>query len=527
MPTDINTENLNKLGKVESVSNSICTISGLRTVGLNNLLEFSSGEKGLVFSFNKDSVQALVLGDYHNLRKGDLVKIIDDSFKVKISSKLLGRIIDPMGKPLDGRGEIEAELERYFDSPIKRVNERKHITKPLSTGFLIIDSQIPIGMGQRELLIGEQKVKKSDTAIAVICNQAKINPDVISIYVTIDAETTAVKRKIQRLVESGAINNTITIVSRSSDPASLNYLAPMVGVTIAEAFASTGKDVLLVLDNLTRHAKIYRQISLLLNRPPGREAYPGDMFYLHARLLERCGCFNDTVGGGSITALPLVETQGEEITDYITTNLMSITDGHILFRQAIANKGIKPAIDSGFSVSRIGGRAQIQVLKDYSDILQAQLINYREVIKFMLFGSELQEDTLLAIELGKRIDQLLNQEYTELLSPQEELAILYLITSKTVLKWQVEEMLPLRKQLIKFLSGDNQKQWLDKALKSKNKEEAEPYLSQIITYFVQQPDTIKMIVKVEASPAEKETIIDLLNKNEGENANAGSVKKTT
>src|SRR5690606_11431453 len=256
------------------------------------------------------------------------------------------------------------------------------------------------------------------------CNQAKIKSGVLGIYVAIDADTSSTKRRIQRLRDTGAIDQCVVIVSRSSDPASLNYIAPMVGASIAEAFAAKNRDVVIIFDNLTSHAKVYRQISLLLGRPAGREAYPGDIFYLHARLLERCGAFNAAAGGGSITALPIVETQSDEITDYITTNLMSITDGHILFRQNLANKGIQPAIDSGFSVSRIAGRAQSPVMRGLSDQLKRLMIQYNEVERYMAFGTELQGDAQEYIDLGRRTLSLFNQSYEETYHPYQQIVLI-------------------------------------------------------------------------------------------------------
>lgn len=513
--SDSNSQNnlIGEIGRVESVSNEICFASGLESAGLNNVVEFSAGEKGLVLGYTQEEVQIVILGNYHNIKKGDLVKIANDSFKISVSPALLGRIIDPLGNPLDGKGKIEQGTERYIDSQAKGISERNFITQPLSTGFLIIDSQIPIGVGQRELFVGDKKIGKGEVGVAIIANQTRTNSGIISIYVGIDHQTPAIKRRIQQLKDADALKNTIVIAGRASDSASMNYLAPMTAVTIAEVLAAEGKDVLVVFDNLTRHAKVYRQLSLLLNRAPGRDAYPGDVFYLHSRLLERCGRFSDNSGGGSITAIPIVGIQGEEITDYITTNLMSITDGHILFRTALANQGIRPAIDSGFSVSRIGGRAQPKVLRQLSDQLRMLIVNYHEVEKYVAFGTELQADTLEMIELGKRVYQFFKQDTTELFSLDEEIALIYFLTSKLVLGWEVDQMLTLRKQFLEFSREEAARAKLQTFVNAEKLEDIEPSLKDLLTEFTNRPETIKQIEKKQASPAEQETIIDLLKDN--------------
>jgi len=500
----------NEIGRVESVKNEICIIEGFKSVALGNLISFSSGEQGLVIGFTQTTTQVIILGDFHKIKKGDLAKIAEKYLKVRVSDKLLGRTINPLGDPLDGRGMIDEGTEENIESPAKAINERKNITKPLYTGYLIIDSQIPIGLGQRELFVGEKKVHKADIAIGTICNQAAISSDLINIYVTIDAEASSVKRQMEQLKKAGADKRTIMVVGRSSDPASINYIAPMAGVTMAEGFARQGKDVLIIFDNLSSHARVYRQISLLLNRPPGREAYPGDIFYLHAKLLERCGAFDESVGGGSITAIPLVETQGEEITDYISTNLISITDGHVLFRRNLANKGIHPPIDSGFSVSRIGGRAQHPFLRILSDKLRLIVTHYHEVEKYLVFGSDIKQETLETLDLGSRAYQFFYQNEGELFSPGEEIMLLYFIVNKYVLDWELEKTLDLRNQFINYLREPEQKESLDKVIRFLNPNEVKEITEKLITDFINRPDTVKKIQKKVVSPAEQETIVDLL-----------------
>jgi F-type H+-transporting ATPase subunit alpha len=513
MKDQIESTNAN-IGRVESVANEICFVSGFSEVGLNNILEFSSGDRGLVFGFSQNLTQVVIIGNYRNIKKGDLVKISQEFFKINFSEKLLGRIINPLGDPLDDRSPIESEKSLYIDSPAKKVSERAQVAVQLQTGFLAIDSQIPVGLGQRELLIGDKKIGKSDLGIATIGHNRKIGSGLVSIYVAIDAQTTAVKRRITQLDSYDARGDAVVIVGRASDAAILNYLAPMTAVTIAEEFARRGRDVLVIFDNLTRHAKIYRQLSLLLKRSPGREAYPGDVFYLHARLLERCGKFSDTVGGGSITAMPVVETQGEEITDYITTNLMSITDGHILFSQSLANRGVRPAIDGSFSVTRIGGRVQLKLLRYLSDQLKGTIVRYNEVEKFAMFGTELQQETLDVIDLGKKITALFNQTSQETFNAFEQVVILDFVVSKKIMNYDLESIPTLRKQLLKFLAADKYKTLSNDIFKMEGIDEAMIKLDEVVSSFIASPDTIAQKEQKVVTKAEKETIIDVLNDKE-------------
>lgn len=501
------------IGRVESVTNEICIVKGLLDVALNNLVEFSSGGQGIVLGFTTDYAQVIILSDYNKLKKGDLVKVIDDAIKVPVTKRLLGRVINPLGRPMDGLGDVLADERRVIESNAKPIYQRAIINKPLKTGYLLIDTQIPIGLGQRELLLGERKVGNDDLAIDVICNQARNNTGVISVYVAIDAETAATKRRIERLHESGALQNTVVIVGRTSESASLNYIAPMVGVTIAEWFAAQNKDVLIVFDNLTRHAKVYRQLSLLLGRPASREAYPGDIFYLHSRLLERCGAFNETAGGGSITALPVVETQSEEATDFITTNLMSITDGHLLFRLNLSNRGIQPPIDSGFSVSRIGGRAQEKVLRELSVKLKQIIIEYSELERFLSFGNDLRPDTRQKIDLGKRAQGMFNQSHDDCFSPQQEILLSQFVVSQRALKWPETQMDEIRTSLLTFVSKSPYDQLLQKAYMAPDLQTALPYLEEILTSYEKAPETPKPIAHKEAITAETETITGLLRDN--------------
>lgn len=513
---DSNNVAVESIGRVESVTNEICVVKGLTHVALNNLVEFSSGGRGIVLGFNTDHAQVVVLNDYVLLKKGDLVKIIDTSVKIAVTERLLGRVIDPLGKPLDGLGDIISEEKRPIEVSAKPVYQRALINRPLHTGYLTIDSQIPIGLGQRELLLGERKVENDDLAVDVICNQAKNNTNVICIYVAIDAESAATKRRIERMYNAGALTNTVVIMGRTSDSASINYIAPMVGVTLAEWFAAKNKDVLIVLDNMTRHAKVYRQLSLLLNRPASREAYPGDIFYLHSRLLERCGAFNEQAGGGTITALPVVETQTEEATDYITTNLMSITDGHVLFKLNLSNRGIQPPIDTGFSVSRIGGRAQDPTMRLLSIEFKKIVINYLELERFLSFGSDLREETRDIIELGKRAQSMMYQTHDQCYSPEQEILLIYFVTSKQAVYWQDEQMAEIKEQLLNFASGPQYQKLIKEAYVATNIEIAKQYLDEVLNSFRKDSKTLSPTERRAAINAETDTITGLLRSDQGE-----------
>lgn len=506
---------VDSIGRVESVTNEICVVRGLTGVALNNLVEFSSGGRGIVLGFNTDHAQVIVLKDYALLKKGDLVKIIDTSVKIAVTERLLGRVIDPLGNPLDGLGDIISDEKRTIEAAAKPIYQRALINKPLHTGYLTIDSQIPIGLGQRELLLGERKAGNDDLAVDVICNQAKNNTGVTCIYVAIDAESAATKRRIERIQNAGALANTVVILGRTSESASINYIAPMVGATLAEWFASKNKDVLLVLDNMTRHAKVYRQLSLLLNRPASREAYPGDIFYLHSRLLERCGAFNEQAGGGTITALPVVETQTEEATDYITTNLMSITDGHVLFKHNLSNRGIQPPIDTGFSVSRIGGRAQDPIMRALSIKFKQIIISYSELERFLSFGSDLREETRDVIELGKRAQSMLYQTHDQCYSSEEEILLIYFVNSKRAVYWQNEQMEEIKVLLLAFAHGPQYQKLLQAAALAANLETAKQYLDEILNSFQNDPNTPKPAERQAVITAETDTITSLLRDNQG------------
>lgn len=503
---------MDRVGRVELVRGEICIVRGIEGVGLGNVVVFSSGAQGLVLGFNKTDAEVALLGTDIQIKKGDLVRVADQRMTIGVGEALLGRVINPLGEPIDGKGAIEIpQASRMPVEAVARpIYQREIIKRTFQTGYLTIDSQIPLGLGQRELLLGERNSGQNDLAVDIICNQARLNTGLICVYVGIDSEAAAAKRRIARLTEQGAIQNSVVIIGRTSEAASLNYVAPMAGTAVAEWFASQGKDVLIVYDNLTNHAKVYRQISLLLERPASREAYPGDIFYLHSRLLERSGSFNQSAGGGTITALPVVETQSEEATDYITTNLMSITDGHVLFRQSLANKGDQPPIDSGFSVSRIGGQAQLPLVRALSEKIKGVLIRYEEVAKFMSFGTDLASESLAAYDLGLFTHIIFQQSHDTYYSPKEECVLMHLVVSEKIRRWQEHQIATVAEQLVAFIRKEPYATILNASIPTMTYDNAKPALDDCITAFINSPDSIKPEEKQERLVAEIETVSDLL-----------------
>lgn len=502
-------QELSDTGKVETISDGICKVAGIKNVAINSVLLFPSGVKGMVIGFQDDFAEVIVFGDYSTIRKGDFVRLIDEKLLVPSGEGMIGRVINALGEPLDENGKISAETFSQFENQAKNVFQREGIAAPLETGLLMIDSQVPIGRGQRELYIGERRIGKEEAAIDTVINQTLNKTGVISIYVTIGSQTAFIKRAVEKIKSKGAIKNCIFIVGRASDSAPMNFLAPLTAVTIAESLAQKNKDVLVVFDNLTRHARTYRQISLLLKRAPGREAYPGDIFYLHSRLLERCGRFTQAVGGGSITAIPLVETVTEDITDYITTNLMSITDGHVLFTKALYHQGRRPAISTEYSVSRIGGKAQLPVLRNLSTELKTAIGRFNELEKLNSFANELQEETKLIVERGKRIFAFTNQDQSENLSLDEQSLIIYFLLSDNILRWPSEIADKLGKQFLDFIRTKEVKDKIKVALTAQTLEEVKPVFDAAIDAFAKSPQTLKQI-DLDKTSAEKESISDVL-----------------
>jgi len=397
-----------EVGHVTSVGDGIAVIYGLDQAMVGELVEFPNDTYGMVLNLDEGTVGVALMGDFKRIKEGDKVKSTGRVMSVPVGPELLGRVVNPLGQPLDGKGPINASKTRPIEKIAAGIIDRQPVKVPLQTGLKAIDSMVPIGRGQRELIIGDRQTGKTAVAIDTIINQK--DTGVISVYVAIGQKMSTVANVVRKLEEEGAMENSIVVASAGSDPAPLTFIAPYSGVTMAEEFMyESGKDVLCVYDDLSKHAVAYRELSLLLKRPPGREAYPGDVFYLHSRLLERAVKLNDELGAGSITALPIIETQASDVSAYIPTNVISITDGQIYLNVDLFNSGQRPAIDVGLSVSRVGGDAQIKAMKKVAGSLRLDLAQYRELAAFAQFGSDLDEATQRQLSRGERTLQILKQ----------------------------------------------------------------------------------------------------------------------
>lgn len=421
-----------EIGQVVTNSDGILTISGLVNVQLNEVIVVNDKLYALVLSLNADLVGAVMLSEYDEVKEGDAVKRTGRSFSAPVGNQLLGRAINVVGTQVDGGFDLGDLPMEQVERIAPGVMERQTVSEPLYTGILAIDSLIPIGKGQRELIIGDRQTGKTSIAIDAIINQK--GKDCYCVYVSIGQKNSTLFQIIQKLRDKDSLSYTTIVNASASDLPSLKYLAPFVGITIAEKWMREGRDVLIVYDDLTQHAISYRTMSLLLNFAPGREAFPGDIFYLHSRLLERAGRLNRASGGGSITALPIVQTQADDISAYIPTNVISITDGQIFLKTLLFNQGQRPAIDVGLSVSRVGGSAQKKAIKDMSSTLKLELARYFEVLEFSRFGSELNDHTKQTLNLGSKIQKCLIQKLNQPRSPVEELFILCLIRERYILK---------------------------------------------------------------------------------------------
>jgi F-type H+-transporting ATPase subunit alpha len=418
--TDIDVK---EVGTVISVGDGIARVYGLDRVMSNELLAFPSEVFGLALNLEEDSVGVVLLGESHMIKEGDVVKRTHKIMQVPSGQNMVGRVVSPLGLPLDDKGPIQTDAYMMVERLAPGVVERMPVREPLQTGLKAIDSMIPIGRGQRELIIGDRQTGKTAIAIDTIINQK--GQDVICIYVAIGQKNSTVAQIVKVLEDHGAMDYSIVVVSSASDSSSLQYLAPYSGCAIGEYFRDNGQHTLLVYDDLSKHAAAYREISLLLRRPPGREAYPGDIFYLHSRLLERAAKYNEENGGGSLTALPIIETQAGDVSGYIPTNVISITDGQIYLEPELFNQGIRPAINVGISVSRVGGHAQIKAMKQVAGQLKMDLAQYRELMTFAQFGTELDKASQAQLDRGARLTEILKQDQYSSLSVEKQVLIIY------------------------------------------------------------------------------------------------------
>ncbi|ECP7275563.1 F0F1 ATP synthase subunit alpha [Campylobacter jejuni] len=419
---DLNLE-IEETGKIISVADGVAKVYGLKNIMAGEMVEFENGDKGMALNLEEASVSIVILGKGEGLKEGASVRRLKKLLKVPVGEALIGRVVNALGEPIDAKGAINANEYRFVEEKAKGIMARKSVHEPLHTGIKAIDALVPIGRGQRELIIGDRQTGKTTVAVDTIISQR--GQGVICIYVAIGQKQSTVAQVVKRLEEHGAMEYTIVVNAGASDPAALQYLAPYTGVTMGEFFRDNAKHALIVYDDLSKHAVAYREMSLILRRPPGREAYPGDVFYLHSRLLERASKLNDELGAGSLTALPIIETQAGDVSAYIPTNVISITDGQIFLETDLFNSGIRPAINVGLSVSRVGGAAQIKATKQVSGTLRLDLAQYRELQAFAQFASDLDEASRKQLERGQRMVELLKQPPYSPLSVEKQVVLIF------------------------------------------------------------------------------------------------------
>ena len=437
------------VGTVIQVGDGIARVHGLEKAMSGELLEFESGVLGMAQNLEEDNIGVVLLGSDQQVKEGDTVKLTGRVAEVGVGEAMIGRVVNAIGQPIDEKGPINTTGTRPIERVAPGVITRKSVDVPLQTGIKAIDAMVPIGRGQRELVIGDRQTGKTAICIDTIINQK--GKDVICIYVAIGQKASTVSRIVRSLEDAGAMDYTTVVSATASDPAPLQFIAPYTGVAIGEEFMENGKDVLIVYDDLSKHAVAYRAMSLLLHRPPGREAYPGDVFYLHSRLLERSARLEQKYGGGSITALPIIETQAGDVSAYIPTNVISITDGQIFLESELFNSGVRPAINAGLSVSRVGGSAQIKAMKKIAGPIRIELAQYRELESFAQFGSDLDKDTLERLNHGQRIVEILKQPQYATLEVEKEVVILYAVTKKYLDDIELDRIADFEREFFNFV----------------------------------------------------------------------------
>ena len=468
---------LTNVGTVVSVGDGICHIHGLEDCMAGELLEFDGGVYGMAQNLEEDLVGAVLLGSDQNIREGDTVKRTKRIVEVPVGEAMLGRVVDALGKPIDGKGPIETTEARPIEMPAPGIIERTPVNVPLQTGITAIDSMIPIGRGQRELIIGDRQTGKTAICLDTIINQK--GNGVICIYVAIGQKRSTVAQVAETLAANGAMDYTIILAATASESAPLQYIAPYAGCTIGEYFMHKGRDVLVIYDDLSKHAVAYRALSLLLHRPPGREAYPGDVFYLHSRLLERAANLKD---GGSLTALPIIETQAGDVSAYIPTNVISITDGQIFLETELFNMGVRPAVNPGISVSRVGGNAQIKAMKKVAGTLKLAYSQYRELQAFSQFGSDLDADTKARLAQGERIVEVLKQPQNSPIPVEKQVVIIFAVINKYLIDVPTDLVAAFQDELFEYLDG-NHGDILDTIRETKTIDGVKDALSQAIAEF--------------------------------------------
>ncbi|MBH40960.1 MAG: F0F1 ATP synthase subunit alpha [Chloroflexi bacterium] len=437
------------IGHVLQVGDGVAQVSGLSQAMAGELLEFPGGVTGMALNLEEDSVGAVVLGDYLQIEEGDEVRTTGRVAEVPVGPELLGRVVNAIGEPVDGKGPINAERTDVTEKVAPGVAQRQNVDRPVQTGLKAIDSMVPIGRGQRELIIGDRQIGKTAIALDTIINQR--DGDLVCIYCAIGQKESSVAQVVGTLAEAGALEHTIVVTASASSPAALQFMAPFAACTMGEYFRDNGQDALVIYDDLTKHAWAYRQMSLMLRRPPGREAYPGDVFYLHSRLLERAAQLHENEGGGSLTALPIIETQEADVTTYIPTNVISITDGQIYLEADLFNSGVRPAINPGISVSRVGGDAQTRAMKSVAGGLRLDLSQYRDVAAFAQFASDLDQATRNQLERGQRVTDLLKQGQFSPMPVEEQVGVIFAGTQGLIDDVPVSELGRFEQELLAYL----------------------------------------------------------------------------
>lgn len=470
-----------RVGTVIMVGDGIARVYGLQEAMAGELLEFPGGVYGMALNLEEDNIGAVILGPYRHIREGDTVKRTGRIMEVPVGEALIGRVVSPLGQPLDGKGPIETEHFRPIEHVAPGVAQRKNVHEPLQTGIKAIDSMVPIGRGQRELIIGDRQTGKTSVVVDTIINQK--GKGVICIYVAIGQKASTVASVVKALEEAGAMEYSIVVSATASEPAPLLYIAPYAGCSMGEYFTYKGQHALCVYDDLSKHAAAYREVSLLLRRPPGREAYPGDVFYLHSRLLERAVKLNDELGAGSLTALPIIETQAGDVSAYIPTNVISITDGQIFLESDLFYSGVRPAINAGVSVSRVGGDAQIKAMKKVAGGLRLDLSQYRELAAFAQFGSDLDRATKARLARGERMVEILKQDERSPMPVEEQVAVIYAATNGYLDSIPVAQVREFEKGLLSYLRTEKQEVLTALGEKQALDDEVEAALKEAVSQF--------------------------------------------
>jgi len=472
---------IEEIGKVISFGDGVASVYGLNNVMAGEMVEFETGDKGMVLNLEESSVGIVILGRGENIKEGTSVKRLGKLLQVPVGEGLVGRVVNALGEPIDGKGPIEATEYRFIERKAPGIMARKSVHEPLQTGIKAIDALVPIGRGQRELIIGDRQTGKTTVAVDTIINQK--GQDVICIYVAIGQKQSTVAQVVKKLEEHGAMDYTIVVNASASESSTLQFIAPYCGVTMGEYFRDNARHALIVYDDLSKHAVAYREMSLILRRPPGREAYPGDVFYIHSRLLERAAKLNDELGAGSLTALPIIETQAGDVSAYIPTNVISITDGQIFLETDLFNSGIRPAINVGLSVSRVGGAAQIKATKQVSGTLRLDLAQYRELQAFAQFASDLDEASRKQLERGQRMVEILKQPPYSPLPIEKQVVILYAGTKGFLDDIPVKDITKFEAELYPFIEAKYPEILEKIATKKKLDEEIEDLLNKALNEF--------------------------------------------